>query len=41
MKFQLFISSAQKKFARERREIARYVRKDALSGKFVPERKPS
>ena len=34
MKFCLFISSVQKEFARERREIARYVRKDALFGKF-------
>ncbi len=34
MKFRLFISSVQKEFARERREIARYVRKDALFGKF-------
>ena len=34
MKFRLFISSVQKEFTRERREIARYVRKDALFGKF-------
>lgn len=34
MKFRIFISSVQKEFARERREIARYVRKDALFGKF-------
>ncbi len=34
MKFRLFISGVQKEFARERREIARYVRKDALFGKF-------
>ena len=32
MKFRIFISSVQKEFARERREIARYVRKDALKG---------
>lgn len=34
MKFRIFISSVQKEFARERREIARYIRKDALFGKF-------
>lgn len=34
MKFRLFISSVQKEFAKERRAIARYIRKDALFGKF-------
>ncbi len=34
MKYRLFLSSVQKEFARERRAIARYVRKDALFGKF-------
>ena len=36
MKFRLFISSVQKEFAKERRKIARYVRKDALFGLPAP-----
>ena len=34
MKFRIFISSVQKEFAKERRAIAQYIRKDALFGKF-------
>ena len=34
MKFRLFISSVQKEFAKERRAIASYIRKDAVFGKF-------
>ena len=34
MKFRLFISSVQKEFAKERRAIASYIRKDAVFSKF-------
>ena len=33
MKYRIFISSAQREFAKERKAIADYVRKDALFGK--------
>lgn len=34
MKFRIFISSVQREFAKERRELAKYIRGDALFGKF-------
>jgi len=35
MKFKLFRSSVQKEFAKERRAIASYIRKDAVFGLIV------
>ena len=34
MKYRIFISSVQREFAKERKAIAEYIRKDALFGKF-------
>ena len=34
MKYRIFISSVQREFARERRAISDYIRRDALFGKF-------
>ena len=34
MKYRIFISSVQREFAKERRAIADYIRRDALFGKF-------
>lgn len=34
MKSRIFISSVQREFAKERKDIASYIRKDAILGKF-------
>ena len=34
MKNRIFISSVQREFAKERKDIASYIRKDAILGKF-------
>ena len=34
MKYQIFISSVQSEFARERKSLAKYIREDALLGDF-------
>ena len=34
MKYRIFISSVQREFAKERKALADYIRKDALFGKF-------
>ena len=34
MKYRIFISSVQREFAKERKALASYIRKDAILGKF-------
>ena len=34
MKYGIFISSVQREFAKERKALASYIRKDAILGKF-------
>ena len=34
MKYRIFISSVQREFARERKALADYIRRDALLGRF-------
>ena len=34
MKFKIFISSVQREFAKERKALADYIRKDAILGRF-------
>ena len=34
MSFKIFISSVQKEFAKERKWLADYIRKDAILGRF-------
>ena len=34
MSFRIFISSVQKEFAKERKWLADYIRKDAILGRF-------
>ena len=34
MKFRIFISSVQREFSRERRQLAEYIRKDLVFSKF-------
>ena len=34
MQFKIFISSVQREFAKERKLLAEYIRKDAILGKF-------
>ena len=34
MAYRIFISSVQREFAKERRALAEYIRKDAILGKF-------
>ena len=34
MAYRIFISSVQREFAKERKALAEYIRKDAILGKF-------
>ena len=34
MKYRIFISSVQREFAKERKALAEYLRKDAILGRF-------
>ena len=34
MKYRIFISSVQREFAKERKALADYIRKDAILGRF-------
>ena len=34
MKYRIFISSVQREFVKERRALAKYIRNDAILGKF-------